>query len=151
MDARRPLVQGEAMIPLGRATQLNPPTPLLHPPTHPRSHITWRALVQDQQQLSISTRGNYTPAETEGEAYRGAHTTRRRPCDQPAAARRCYYPQRVDCWNFFFPLLMIRTVNKKKAAVCFFQTFSFSFLFFSCILYWVANTPLSACESLRGL
>lgn len=141
---------GEAMIPLGCATQLNPPptttTTLLHPPKIP--HYLARAHPEPTVQLSVSRRGNYTPAETQEEAYRGAHTTRRRPCDRQAAARRRYYPQRVDCWNFFSSLDDSHSKKKKRGCRSFLTVSNFFFFFFfsysctvSCfILYWAANT-----------
>lgn len=115
-----PRCVGEAMIPLDRVTPLNPirPPPPFRPPKIP--HYLAHARPEATVQLSVSTRGNYTPAETEEEAYRGAHTTHRRPCDQPAAARRCYYPQRVDCWNLLF-LSLDDSHSKREAAALFFS------------------------------
>lgn len=132
---------GEAMIPLGCATQLNPPPPpppLLHPPKIP--HYLARAHPEPTVQLSVSRRGNYTPAETQEEAYRSTHTTRRRPCDRQAAARRRYYPQRVDCRNSFSSLDDSHSKKKKRPQILSyrFQLFLFLFLFLQlyCFMFY---------------
>lgn len=140
---------GEAMIPLGCATQLNPPptttTTLLHPPKIP--HYLARA---HPEQYSCQSPGEaITHQPRHRKRLIAAHTP---PADAHVTGRPLHggvITHSESTAGIFFPLLMIRTVKKKKRGCRSFLTVSNFFFFFffsysctvSCfILYWAANT-----------
>lgn len=134
---------GEAMIPLGCATQLNPPPTTT---THPRSPITWRALIQNQQYSCQSPGEAITHQPRHRKRLIAAHTP---PADAHVTGRPLHggvITHSESTAGILFPFLDDSHSKKKKRLRSFLTVSNFFFFFsYSCtvscfILYWAANT-----------